>query len=101
MIENLRAAGLCIGSGETASSGSGAHARRQESATRPSRGRDLNSAWAEEFQNAAQLDGQRAEYLVRTRDRLGGFRRWDELKREVPSFEDGMVENLQKAGFSL
>lgn len=105
MVENLQAAGLSIGSQRTGTSPSGAGEKREdrttERSTRPSRARELNSASAEDLQNAAQLDGQRAEYLIEARNRLGGFKSWDEVKREVPSFEDGMVENLQRAGFSL
>lgn len=42
-----------------------------------------------------------ARYLVEARSRVGGFKSWDDLKREAVSFEDGMVERLQKAGFTL
>jgi hypothetical protein len=45
-----------------------------------------------------QIDGERARYLVETRERLGGFRSWDELTREAPSFDEDMVENLKSAG---
>ncbi len=44
------------------------------------------------------MDGTRARYLVEARNRLGGFRSWDQVKQEVPSFEDGMIRNLQQAG---
>ena len=107
MVENLREAGLSIGRStegdeprtSKARSGNSGDEKTQH---RPNRSqRSLNDASAEELQHAAQLDGERARYLVSARDRVGGFRSWDDVKREVPSFEDGMVENLQKAGFLL
>ncbi len=44
------------------------------------------------------MDGQRAQYLTDARKRIGGFKSWDDVKREATSFDDGMVENLQRAG---
>ncbi|MCU1292993.1 MAG: hypothetical protein JWP08_1843 [Bryobacterales bacterium] len=46
------------------------------------------------------MDGERARYLIETRDRLGGFESWEQLKEEAPSFAEGMVPNLQEAGAS-
>jgi len=42
-----------------------------------------------------------ARYLIEARNRLGGFKSWDEVKREALSFEDGMVEHLKDAGFRI
>ena len=97
MIENLRAAGLTIGSeGESHATGE----RRSEDTGR-SGGLDINSASAEELQRVFQMDGTRARYLIESRNRIGGFRSWDDIKREAPSFDDGMIENLRKAGARL
>jgi len=99
MVENLRAAGLTLGSGQGESN------RKQEgqdqSRSRNAGGLDINSASAEELQRVFQMDGTRARYLIETRKRIGGFRSWDELKREAPSFDDGMIENLREAGARL
>lgn len=47
------------------------------------------------------MDGIRAQYLIEARNRVGGFRSWEQLKQEAPSFEEGMVQNLQQAGATL
>jgi|SRR5579884_2315771 len=98
MVENLRAAGLTLGGSDDD--------KRQRRETKPrdderAGGLDINSASAEELQRVFELDGVRAGYLIETRNRIGGFKSWDELRREAPSFDDGMVENLRKAGGRL
>lgn len=93
MVENLRAAGLTVGTSEPGG-------RRVSSETGRG-GTDLNSASSEDLERVPQIDSERARYLIEARKRLGGFKSWDEIKREVPSFEDGMVENLKQAGFRI
>lgn len=104
LVEDLRAAGITIGSSREP----GEHHRSMPSKSNgdhePRSGAsrlDINSASEEELQRVFQMDGQRARYLVETRQRLGQFHSWDELKREAPSFDDGMVENLKKAGATI
>jgi competence protein ComEA len=98
MVENLRAAGLTLGSDRSEPNQRGGESSE-------GRGRsgelDINSASAEELERVFQMDGTRARYLIDTRNRIGGFRSWDDLKREAPSFDDGMIENLRKAGARL
>jgi DNA uptake protein ComE-like DNA-binding protein len=94
MVANLQAAGLTLGG------------QRYQRKPRDGGGgrnglRDLNEASAAELEQAFQLDGQRAEYLVQKRQQLGGFKSWDQIKDEVPSFEEKMVEHLREAGFTL
>ena len=125
MINNLRAAGLTLGpdthSEKSSRSGDGgsdapSRGRQQSSSTdtktgsqsasqrgssRSSGHRDLNDASEEELQRAGQLDGQRSRYLVDARNRLGRFTSWEQVKQEVPSFEDRMIERLQQAGFEI
>jgi DNA uptake protein ComE-like DNA-binding protein len=98
MVENLQAAGLTIGKAE----------RRQSTTERASghsagasTSHNLNGATAEDLEQVSQLDGERARYLVEARNRIGGFKSWDDVKREAVSFEDRMVERLQDAGFTL
>lgn len=62
---------------------------------------DINKANPQELQEAFQVDGQRAEYIVHKREELGGFTSWEQFKQVVPGFEDKMVENLQHAGLTL
>ena len=61
---------------------------------------DVNKASADELERAFQVDGLRARYIVEERDKLGGFKSWDDVKK-VPGFEDKMVENLQTAGLTI
>jgi DNA uptake protein ComE-like DNA-binding protein len=61
---------------------------------------NLNRATAEQLQSIGQLDGTRARYLIDHRRRNGAFLDWDDVK-QVPSYEDGMVERLQQAGFTV
>jgi DNA uptake protein ComE-like DNA-binding protein len=82
--------------------------REERSGERPSRsasgtgvGIDLNTASAEDLEHVFQIDGERARYLVQARTRLGGFTSWNQIKEQVPSFDDGMIENLKKAGARL
>jgi competence ComEA-like helix-hairpin-helix protein len=98
MVENLQSAGLTIGKREARESTDKAHVSQ---AAGRDNSRDLNKASAEELERVSQIDGERARYLVEARNRVGGFKSWDDLKREAVSFEDGMVERLQKAGFTL
>ncbi len=61
---------------------------------------DINKATAEQLESAFQVDGTRARYLIEHRNKSGRFRSWDEVK-QVPGFEDKMVENLQHAGLTI
>lgn len=102
MVENLQAAGLTIGTGESTGNRTSQERNTDTSGGEThERGINLNSASAEQLERAAQLDGMRAHYLIDARNRLGGFQSWDDVKREVPSFEDGMIENLKKAGIRI
>lgn len=110
IVENLQQAGLTIGHerttdsrNETPPEGRSEHRRSGGESERPGsgewRGGGLdNAASAEELERVFQIDGTRAGYLVEARKRIGGFKSWEDVKREVPSFEDGMVENLKQAG---
>ena len=104
MVENLQSAGLTIGKGETPPSHEQASSERemQASAGRShSNQLNINSASAEELERVSQLDGERARYLIEARDRIGGFKSWDDVKREAPSFEEGMVDRLKGSGFRI
>jgi DNA uptake protein ComE-like DNA-binding protein len=59
-----------------------------------------NKATAEQLESAFQVDGTRARYLIQHRNKSGRFRSWDEVK-QVPGFEDKMVENLRQAGLTI
>ncbi len=61
---------------------------------------DINRASAEELETAFEVDGTRARYIVDYREKHGPFRNWEDVK-QVPGFEDRMVENLQAAGLTL
>src|SRR5579884_4223547 len=61
---------------------------------------DINKATPEELEKAFQVDGIRAGYIIERRDKQGPFRSWEEVK-QVPGFEDRMVENLRAAGLTL
>jgi competence ComEA-like helix-hairpin-helix protein len=61
---------------------------------------DINTATAQELERVGQIDGARAQYLVDYRERQGRFSTWEQVK-QVPSYEDGMIERLQKAGFTV
>lgn len=57
-------------------------------------GIDLNSASAEEIAGAVpQISDKRMSDLIEHRP----FTSWDEVK-EIPGFDEGMVENMQAAG---
>lgn len=97
MVDNLRAAGLTLGrSRESRSLEEVTSGAQTEKA-----GRDLNSASLDDLEAVSQIDGERARYLIEARTRLGGFKSWDDVKREASSFEDGMVEHLKDAGFRV
>src|SRR5436305_11261305 len=61
---------------------------------------DINKASAEELENAFQVDGTRARYIVEHRQKQGSFKSWEDVK-QVPGFEDKMVDNLRAAGLTL
>jgi DNA uptake protein ComE-like DNA-binding protein len=104
MVANLKEAGLTVGGQEQEQREPKAAQGTQASGGNRSRNQrviDLNQASAAELERAFQVDGTRAAYIVSKREELGGFSSWDELKGVVPSFEEGMVENLRQAGFEL
>jgi DNA uptake protein ComE-like DNA-binding protein len=82
MVENLLEAGLTIGA-------------------TTDKGLDVNAASIEDLESVFQMDGERARYLIETRNRLGGFESWEQLKEEAPSFAEGMVQNLQQTGATI
>jgi hypothetical protein len=51
---------------------------------------DINKASAEQLEQAFQVDGTRARYLVERRNAMGGFQSWEDVKR-VPGFEDKII----------
>jgi DNA uptake protein ComE-like DNA-binding protein len=51
---------------------------------------DINEASAEQLENAFQVDGVRARYIVDRRDKRGPFQSWEDVK-QVPGFEDKMA----------
>jgi DNA uptake protein ComE-like DNA-binding protein len=123
MVENLEEVGIALG-GQHASDAERSHREaarpgsengsksgerpesRKGSGSAKSDGKstrtvDINQANAEELQQAFQVDGERAEYLVNRRRELGGFSSWEQIKDEVPTFEDKMVQHLEQAGFTM
>jgi DNA uptake protein ComE-like DNA-binding protein len=104
MVENLQQAGLTLsdGSNRDRSGGDGAASRRSDHESSGRRNlRDVNEATAEDFERVFQVDGERARYLVQRRQELGGFSSWEQIKQEVPSFEDKMIQHLEEAGFTM
>lgn len=61
---------------------------------------NVNTVGAEQLERTGQLDGTRARYLIDYRQQHGPFRSWDDVKA-VPSYEDGMIERLRAAGFTV
>ena len=61
---------------------------------------DLNEATPEELMQVPNFNVGRIRRLLQTRERLGGFKTWDDVKK-APGFRDGMVRKLQEAGFTL
>jgi DNA uptake protein ComE-like DNA-binding protein len=112
MVENLESAGLTLNArseshtnrrpeAHSRSRSEGSEHANNSQHSNSSKLRDINEASAEELRRAFQVDGERAEYLVRKRQQLGGFSSWDQIKTEVPSFEDKMIRHLEEAGFTL
>jgi len=122
MVENLRAAGLTIGpktSGHERQDATGSHrgesvphkrhdedssgsrARTQTERSGGSATRDVNTVSREELKRVCQIDGERAEYFMRAREQSGGFKSWQQIKDTVLSFDDGMVDRLRNAGFTI
>jgi competence ComEA-like helix-hairpin-helix protein len=102
MVENLRAAGLTVGGAPATTSGKTDGTPGLDSSDRQkSRSLNVNTASAEDLENVFQLDGGRARYLIEARNRIGRFTSWEQIKEEVPSFEDGMIENLKQAGATI
>ena len=94
MVENLEGAGLTIDL-ENGDENRAAEVRASKASL------DVNRASAEELERVAQIDGTRARHLIEARERVGGFEPWDQIKREAPSFEDGIIERLQRSGARL
>lgn len=61
---------------------------------------DLNKATEEDLMKVPNFNVGRIRRLMQTRERLGGFKSWDDVKKS-PGFRDGMVRKLQEAGFTL
>jgi DNA uptake protein ComE-like DNA-binding protein len=62
---------------------------------------DINHATAEQLEQAFEVDGERAHYIINKRNELGGFSSWEQIKQVVPSIEDHIVENLRRAGLTI
>ncbi len=62
--------------------------------------KNINSADLTELAHAFQVSTERAQAILKKREELGGFKSWEEIKR-VPGISEGIVENLQGAGFGL
>ncbi|HKU28514.1 MAG TPA: helix-hairpin-helix domain-containing protein [Candidatus Sulfotelmatobacter sp.] len=65
-----------------------------------SAGIDLNTAKKEDLMQVPDFNIGRIRRLMQTRERLGGFKTWDDVKK-APGFRDGMVRRLQEAGFTV
>ena len=102
MVENLRAAGLTVGRSQPSGAGKSDRTSAPESSGRRNdRSLNVNTASAEDLEKVFQLDGERARYFIDARNRIGRFKSWEQIKEEVPSFEDGMIENLKEAGATI
>lgn len=62
--------------------------------------KDINKATPEELQRAFQVNEERAQALIEKREELGGFKSWEDVK-QVPGISEGMIQNLQEAGFTV
>ncbi len=62
----------------------------------PARGIDLNKASEQELAEARQIGPERARSIVENRP----FETWEDLK-EVPGFNDRLIEDLKRNGFTI
>jgi DNA uptake protein ComE-like DNA-binding protein len=108
MVENLRAAGLTVGS--RAERDSNKEERTAATASRSVEGssssdgsskKDINGVTGEQLEQICQIDGERADYFLRARRELGGFDSWEQIEEKVPSFDTGMVKRLKNAGYGF
>jgi DNA uptake protein ComE-like DNA-binding protein len=60
------------------------------------RGLDLNSASERELAEATQIGPDRARSIVENRP----FETWEDLK-EIPGFNDRLIEDLKRTGFTI
>lgn len=61
---------------------------------------DLNQATADDLVRKFQVDTQRAESVIRTREELGRFTSWDQVK-QVPGLGGQTVEELEQDGLYI
>jgi competence ComEA-like helix-hairpin-helix protein len=61
---------------------------------------DINDASVEDLERTFQINRERAQEILSTRQKLGGFKSWDDVKK-VPGISDGMIDNMRQAGLTL
>ena len=93
-FENLEAAGLTIDL-ENGAENRSSEVRASKTSL------EVNRSSTEELERVAQINGTRARYYIEACERVGGFEPWDQIKREAPSFEDGIIERFQRSGARL
>jgi DNA uptake protein ComE-like DNA-binding protein len=61
---------------------------------------DINQAtiWALE---SAFHSGKRARQILNTREVLGDFKSWNDVKEKLPGIDDDMIRGLQQAGVTV
>ena len=62
--------------------------------------KDLNVATVEELEKIKQIGREHAQAIADYREENGDFESWEEVS-QVPGISAGMVEAIQKSGYSL
>jgi DNA uptake protein ComE-like DNA-binding protein len=63
--------------------------------------RNMNTVSGEALQQVAQIDRQNVTDFVDKRREKGGFTSWQQIKDDVPGFDEVVISRLKQAGFGF
>ncbi|HVN17633.1 MAG TPA: helix-hairpin-helix domain-containing protein [Dongiaceae bacterium] len=63
--------------------------------------KNLNTASKEQLRQAAHIGEDSLDEFLKKRREKGGFTGWQQVKDDVPSFDDATIQRLKEAGFEF
>ncbi len=63
--------------------------------------KNLNTASKEQLLQAAEIDEGRLHEFLEKRREKGGFTGWQQVRDNVPSFDEATIQRLKDAGFEF
>jgi DNA uptake protein ComE-like DNA-binding protein len=63
--------------------------------------KNLNTASMEQLRLATGIDEEKLREFLEKRREKGGFTGWQQVKDDVPSFDETIIQRLREAGFEF